>query len=65
VRTAGRNGSDYAGMSSENPDEKSGRRKSKVSLSKLICSGLVGPKLRLKSVDDGQSVNIRTLPDWR
>ncbi len=34
MRTAGRNGSDYAGMSSENPDEKSGRRKSKVSLSK-------------------------------
>ena len=29
---------------------------------KLIYSGLVGPKARLKSVVDGQQVNIPVLP---
>ena len=49
---------DYAGISSANPDEKSGRRKPKVSWGREIRPGLVGPKARLKSVADGQLVNI-------
>ena len=43
-------------MSSENADEKSARRKSKVSSAMLIIGGLVEPKLRPKGVGDGQSV---------
>ena len=45
-------------MSNLNPDEKSGHRKPKVSHATLIGVGLVGPKARLKSVVDGQQVNI-------
>jgi len=46
-------------MSSEYTCEKQVRRKSKVSWGRLIHPGLVGPKPRLYSVGDGQSVNIR------
>ena len=44
-----------------NTSEKLVRRKSKVSWAPLIVPGLVGPKSRLKSVDDGQAVNILLL----
>ncbi len=64
MRSPGRNGSDYAGMSSENLDEKTRRRKSKVSWGRLIRPGLVDPKPRPKGVGDGGSVNIRTPPVW-
>jgi len=56
VRSAGRNGSDYAGISSEKTGEKPVRRKSKVSWGRLIRPGLVGPKPRSKDVGDGQLV---------
>ena len=49
---------DYAGISSVNSDEKSGRRKSKVSWGRQIRPGLVGPKARPRGVVDGQQVNI-------
>jgi hypothetical protein len=49
---------DYAGISNVNPDEKSGRRKPKVSWGREILPGLVGPKARPKGVADGQLVNI-------
>ena len=45
-------------MSNDNPDEKSGHRKPKVSHATIIGVGLVGPKVRLKGVADGQQVNI-------
>ena len=45
-------------MSNDKADEKSARRKSKVSWATLIVPGLVGPKPRLKSVGDGQQVDI-------
>ena len=53
VRSAGRSGSDYAGMSSEKTRGKRVRRKSKVSWGRLIRPGLVDPKLRPKGVSDG------------
>ena len=53
MRQAGQNRRDYAGMSSENPDEKSGRQKSKVSSAMLISGGLVDPKSRPRGVGDG------------
>jgi len=58
VRSAGRSGSDYAGISSEKTREKRVRRKSKVSWGRLIRPGSVDPKLRPKGVGDGQLVNI-------
>ena len=51
-------GRDYAGISSIKTDEKSVRRKPKVSWGRIIRPGLVGPKSRPKGVDDGQLVNI-------
>jgi hypothetical protein len=45
------------GMSSEKTCENHVHRKSKVSDGRSIRVGLVGPKSRLKSVDDGQQVN--------
>jgi hypothetical protein len=39
------------------------RRKSKVSDGRSVRVGLVGPKPRLKSVGDGQRVNI-PVPQW-
>ena len=41
----------------ENP----ARRMFKVSMAMSVNHGLVGPKLRLKGVDDGQQVNIPVL----
>jgi hypothetical protein len=49
--------SENVGMSSEKTRENRVRRKSKVSDGRLIRVGLVGPKSRLRSVDDGQQVN--------
>ena len=37
----------------------------KVSAAMLVICGLVGPKLRLKSVGDGQQVNIPVLYSFR
>ena len=59
VRTAGGNGSDYAGISSAKIREKRIRRKPKVSWGRLIHPGLVDPKPRPKGVGDGRSVNIQ------
>ncbi len=53
VRSAGRCGSDYAGMSSEKTRGKRVHRKSKVSWGRLIHPGLVDPKLRPKGVGNG------------
>jgi hypothetical protein len=58
VRLAGGDRRDYVGISSEKADEKSARRKPKVSWGRGIHPGLVGPKARLKGVADGQQVNI-------
>ena len=65
VRSGGRSGSDYAGMSSEKIRGKRIRRKSKVSWGRLIRPGLVDPKSRPKGVDDGRSVNIQIPPVLR
>jgi len=46
-------GRDSAGISSVKVDEKSARRKPKVSWGRLIRPGLVGPKPRSKGVGDG------------
>ncbi len=59
MRVAGAEGRDSAGISSVKVDEKSTRRKPKVSWGRLIRPGLVGPKPRPKGVGDGQAVNIR------
>ena len=48
-------------MSNFNTGAKPVHRKPKVSHSMLISVGLVGPKARLKSVVDGQQVNIPVL----
>ena len=61
MRSAGRQSSDYVGISSENACEKQARRKSKVSWGRLIRPGLVDPKLRPYGVSDGHAVNIRQL----
>jgi hypothetical protein len=58
VIRAGGGRRDYAGISSANSDEKSGRRKPKVSWGRDIRPGLVGPKARPKGVADGGLVNI-------
>jgi hypothetical protein len=62
VRFGGALGSENVGISNHNLDEKSGHRKNKVSWATLIVPGLVGPKPRLKSVGDGQQVDIPVLP---
>ena len=55
-------GSENAGMSSVNPGENPGHRKSKVSYATSIGVGLGGPKSRPTGVDDGQQVNIPAPP---
>jgi hypothetical protein len=65
VTHAGGDRRDYVGISSANSDEKSGRRKPKVSWARDILPGLVGPKTRPKGVADGQLVNIPALSVWR
>ena len=51
-------GSKNVGTSNRKSDEKSDRRKSKVSLAMEISQGLVGPKAMAKAAADGQLVNI-------
>ena len=48
-------------MSSENTDEKSVRRKPKVSWGRFVRPGLGDPKLRPNGVSDGVPVNIPAL----
>ena len=62
---AGGDRREYAGISNVNSDEKSGRRKPKVSWGRYIRPGLVGPKARPKGVADGGLVNIPVLSVWR
>jgi hypothetical protein len=57
-------GSANAGMSSVEICENHVRRKSKVSDGRSVRVGLVGPKPRLKSVGDGQQVNIPVPVAW-
>ena len=54
-------GSENVGISNRNTDEISVHRKPEVSWATDIVPGLVGPKARLKSVVDGQQVNIPAL----
>ena len=58
MRHAGGGRRDNAGISSAKADEKSARRKPKVSWGREIRPGLVGPKVRPRGVADGQQVNI-------
>ena len=58
MRFGGASGSENVGMSNLNRGKKPLHRKPKVSHAMLINVGLVGPKARLKSVVDGQQVNI-------
>ena len=51
-------------MSNEKTSENLVRRKPKVSWGRFVRPGLVGPKMRLKSVVDGQQVNIPVLPSF-
>ena len=62
VRGGGAAGRENVGMSNHNPNEKLGPRKSKVSVALAINHGLVGPKSMVKTADDGQTVNIPSLP---
>ena len=48
-------------MSNEKMSENLIRRKPKVSWGRFVRPGLVGPKARLKSVANGQQVNIPVL----
>ena len=64
MKLGGASGSENVGMSSKNAGENPAHRKPKVSWAMKISSGLVGPKARLKSVVDGQQVNIPALM-WR
>ena len=57
----GAHGSENVGMSNRNEGESPSHRKSEVSWAMVIIPGLVGPKARLKSVVDGQQVNIPAL----
>ena len=56
-------GSKNVGTSNHNPDEKSGRRKTKVSFPMIVKEGLVGPKAMAKAAADGQQVNIPALSE--
>ena len=58
VRATGALGRENVGMSNHYPDEKSGPRKSKVSVAMAINHGLGGPKAMAKAAADGQPVNI-------
>jgi hypothetical protein len=53
--------SENVGMSSKKLGGNPSRRKSKVSWAMTVNPGLVGPKARLRSVVDGQQVNIPAL----
>jgi hypothetical protein len=58
VRASGAFGSKNVGTSNHNADEKSARRKIKVSFAMDFSEGLVGPKGMAKAVLDGHRVNI-------
>jgi hypothetical protein len=58
VRAGGALGSENAGMSSVRNVSKRSHRMAEVSAARFILGGLVGPKPRLKSVGDGQTVDI-------
>jgi len=62
VRRSGGYGRENVGMSNHNPDAKSGRRKSKVSVAMAINHGLGDPKAMAKAAADGQLVNIPAPP---
>ena len=62
MRACGACGSKNVGTSNRNDAENASRRKIKVSLVMSISQGLVGPKGMVKTVLDGQWVNIPTLP---
>ncbi len=61
MKFGGRNRSENVGTSNEKISENLIRRKTKVSWGRFVRPGLVGPKVRLKSVVDGQQVNIPVL----
>ena len=61
VRNRGVFRSKNVGMSNKKLREIRNHRKSKVSWATDVVPGLVGPKARLKSVVDGQLVNIPAL----
>ena len=61
VRNSGVYRSENVGMSNKKLCEIHNHRKSKVSWAMDVIPGLVGPKARLKSVVDGQLVNIPAL----
>ena len=61
MKFSGRNRSENVGTSNEKISENLIRRKTKVSWGRVVRPGLVGPKVRLKSVADGQQVNIPVL----
>ncbi len=61
MKFGGRNRSENVGTSNEKISENLIRRKTKVSWGRFVRPGLVGPKVRLKSVADGQQVNIPVL----
>ena len=65
MRFSGAFGSENDGMSNYNADENSAHRKPKVSPATIFDGGLAGPKARLKSVVDGQQVNIPALQQDR
>lgn len=54
-------GRENVGMSNRISDEKSERRKPKVSVAMAIIHGLGEPKAMAKAVADGQLVNIPAL----
>lgn len=62
ARRGGAQGRENVGMSSHNPNEKLGPRKSKVSVALAINHGLGGPKAMAKAAADGQTVNIPSPP---
>lgn len=61
ARNCGAHRSENVGMSNRKLCEIHNHRKSKVSWAMDFIPGLVGPKARLKSVVDGQLVNIPAL----
>ena len=58
VRRSGALGRENVGMSNRKFGEKPDPRKSKVSVAMSISHGLGGPKAMVKTVVDGQLVNI-------
>ena len=61
MRCGGGHRRENVGISSKKTGENPVHRKLKVSWATIIVSGLGGPKARLKSVVDGQQVNIPAL----